>query len=190
MINFQKHLLLIHDLAMKFPNSGSLMTALKDYDKKLKKIKEKQNEIRKYVYQLIGIITDIAYHNPKAYSWSAGILSELIHYIGSKTKQEEIIEKIQKKFKKIPNTGYLDIWLQRVVLSFNYNIDFDEPICKLVNNVNTLKKEGKDISIWNSDWLKPSLQKIISPKLIVDHKELKRVKGLIIQHEEISIFDY
>ena len=90
-VSLQKYLLLIHSLAMQFPNSGSLINALGEFYDRLKN----KNNIN--IYQLISIITDIAYHNPKTYPISAAIISKLISYIGNKENQKIVIEKIRKK---------------------------------------------------------------------------------------------
>ena len=175
-VSLQKDLLLIHNLAMKFPNSGSLMNALgKFYDR----LKNKKNI--KNIYQLISIITDIAYHNPRIYPISAAIISKLVSCINNTKKQKEVIEKIKQKFKKIPNTGHLDIWLQRVVIGFDENISFDEPICKLVANED-------DIPIWKSNWLQENFKQEIKDKIIVNQQELNKVKGVPIKREEFAIF--
>ena len=185
----QNHLLLIHQLSMRFPNSGRLMIALGEFYDKLpgykqntKKQKDKKQSIHiENVYQLISIIVDIAYRNPRTYPVSAAILSHLISCIDDTTEQKAIVEQIVKKFKTIPNTGYLDIWLQRVVIGFDGNIPFKEPICKIVTNTNNR-------SIWNSNWLKNSFKKNISDKDIVDKVELKKLTGKPIERKEFAIF--
>ena len=176
MVPLQKHLLLIHNLAMQFPNSGSLTSALQKFYDRLK-----NKTTMKDIYQLISIVTDISYHNPKTYPSSAAIISKLVSYIDNKKKQKIVIEKVIRKFKKIPNTGHLDIWLQRVVIGFDGSIPFDEPICKLV--ANTSNK-----SIWKSDWLKEDFKKKIRDELIIDQQELNKVKGIPIKREEFMIF--
>ena len=177
MVSLQKHLLLIHSLSIKFPNSGSLKKALENFydriEKRTKKIKD--------VYQLISIIVDIAYHNPGIYHISTPIISQLIKHINKKEDQKNIIDKIRKKFKKIPNTGYLDIWLQRVVIGFDESIPFDEPICKIVANEN-------NISIWDSNWLKETFKKKIKNKIIVNRPKLDKLTGNPIKREEFAIF--
>ena len=174
-VSLQKHLLLIHSLAMQFPNSGSLINALGKFYDRLKN----KNNIN--IYQLISIITDIAYHNPKTYPISAAIVSKLISCIGNKENQKTVIKKIRKKFDKIPNTGHLDIWLQRVAIGFNESIPFDEPICKIVANEN-------DILIWKKNWLKENFRKKIKDKQIVNKEELDKVRGQPIKREEFAIF--
>ena len=185
----QKHLLLIHQLSMRFPNSGSLTKALGQfYDKlKYKKNKRKKQKDKKQsghinsIYQLISIIVDIAYHNPKTYPTSAAILSHLIAYIDNTKEQKLVVEKIMKKFKKIPNTGHLDIWLQRVARGFGKDIDFGEPICKLVD-------KKKDVSIWKSEWLNKKYRLKIKDEMIIDEKELKKIRNKPIERKEFEVF--
>lgn len=71
--NIQKHLLLIHDLALKFPNSGSVVKALQQFYEKVEKIGEIEN-----CRVLISIIVDIAYKNSRTYPIAVAILSKLI----------------------------------------------------------------------------------------------------------------
>ena len=177
MYSLQKHLFLIHDLAIKFPNSGSLKTALgKFYDRI-----EKRTKKPKDIYQLISIIVDIASRNPGTYHISAPIVSQLIKHIDTREDQKNVIEKIRKKFEKIPNTGHLDIWLQRVVIGFDERFSFNEPVCKLV-------ADEDNISIWKKDWLKGNLREKIKDKQIVNKEELNKVRGQPIKREEFSIF--
>ena len=181
--SFQKHLILIHSLSKKFPHSGSLMKALGGFYDKLKN--KSKNNIKDNVYQLISIITDITYHNPRTYSISAAIISELVSFIDEKERQKKVIEKIRKKFTKIPNTGHLDLWLQRVVVGFEENVSFEEPICKLVADEDKISI-WKDI--WKSNWLKESFKTDIKDETIVNQEELDKVRGETIKRGEFEIF--
>ena len=59
--SLQKHLILIHTLSIEFPHSGSLMKALSGFYDRLLNYKDNIKDID----QLISIITDIAYYNPR-----------------------------------------------------------------------------------------------------------------------------
>jgi hypothetical protein len=59
-INLQKHLLVIHSLAQRYPNSGSLAKALNDFMKRIEKLDKTQDDI----VVLVSILTDIALKNP------------------------------------------------------------------------------------------------------------------------------
>ena len=184
----QKHLFIIYHLSTRFPNSGSLLKALGEFYDKLLKYKKtkkqkgkKQSSYSEDIYPLISIIVDIAYRNTRTYPVSSAILSHLISCIDNKKEQKIVIEKTLKKFKTIPNTGHLDIWLQRVTRSFGEKIGFNEPICKLVD-------KEKDVSIWKSEWLNPDYRSEIKDKMIVDEKSLKKIRNKPIERKEFEIF--
>ncbi len=99
----QSHLLLIHQLSEKFPNSGSLRKALDKFFNRVQKIKETKESIR----VLISILIDIAFKNPRTYPIACGILSKFLSLIDDEDEQEEILSQIKIRFGKIPNTGHI-----------------------------------------------------------------------------------
>ncbi len=176
-IGNQKQLLLLLGLAKKYPNSGTLKTQLNLFFKALE-IKPSDN-----IEVLISIITQIAYDNPSVYPVVAAILSKMLSKVESKDGQREIIEKIIRKLSKRPNTGFLQIWLQR----FSYLIDkswisYEEPLCQ--------KVENKEVCIWNSDWIsdKRLLEVLKKPK-IVNRAVLSELAPEITQ-EEVDLFKF
>lgn len=174
--NLQENLLLIHFISQQFPNSGTLNKSLNEFFNRIKNIKEtKQN-----VAVIISILIDIAYKNPKTYPISAAILSKLLNLIQAKEKQKKILLSITKRFKKIPNTGHLQIWLQRITLKIDNQITYEEKLCKKVIDSST--------PIWNSDWLNVELKNIISQEAIVDVKILEEINK-VIESKEVELFD-
>lgn len=173
--DLQKHLLIIHDLCTKFPNCGSLSTALKDFYKKLCKRKKIKNSI----VPLLSIITDIAHKNPRTYQYSAAIISLLLKFEKNDSQKRVLLGKIVNKFKDIPNTGHLDIWLQRVVLGIKGDMEFQESLCKLSNS--------QTIDIWNTSWLQESLKSKIYVSSIVDQDVIANLPETITQ-DEVALF--
>ena len=100
----------------------------------------------------------------------------------TKSEKQEIVKKIRKKFSQIPNTGHLEIWLQRISLPYDSNIDFNESLCQLVLQ--------KNKQIWNNGWISCiDLKKAIDPSKIVDRKELTNTSSqLFISIEEVELF--
>jgi len=172
--NVQKHLLIIHGLASKYPNSGSLIIALKEFYLRLTKegCKIKDN------YPLISIIVDIAYNNPKVYPDCAAILSYFISQIHVQNEKEDIIKKIYKRFNNTPNTGHLQIWLQRISLKFYSNQIYDELLCKALET---------RVDIWISDWLNNEMKEVISACEIIDQKIVDSLPD-VIKSEEFALF--
>lgn len=173
--DIQKHLLIIHTLARQYPNSGSLITALTAFYHKIRG----QKKSIAHVEPLLGIIVDIAQKNPRAYPNCAAIISFLISKVKYKKKKIELIEKIHQKFHMIPNTGHLEIWLQRISLQFGKKFTYNEKLCNKVTN-NKLK-------LWDSDWLNNNLVKLINEFNIIDSKELASLPE-IVDIEEVDLF--
>lgn len=177
--DLQKYLLFIHDFSYKYPNSGSLDIALGDFFTRIKKYKK---DSRNDIYVLITILVDIMFRNPRTYPIGSAILSKLISLIQHDDEKIKILKSILCKFRNLPNIGYLEIWIQRIVLKTNTinEITFEELICKKLNDTN--------ISLWNSDWLNNNkLKQILSNCPIVEQKIIENMDE-VIEEEEYSPF--
>jgi RNA-directed DNA polymerase len=183
--NLQQELLRIHQLSLKFPNSGSLVKALSKYSKKSFKLSQKAKK------PLIAIVVDILFRNPKCYPNGMHILSSLIKGLKLKDK-ESLLQKINAKFEKIPTTGYYEIWLQRLASKIDLkNKDnlFKEELCLMVQDetANTKKKRSND-SLWNSTWVNDKkLKKIIEKTPLVSQETMEKLPE-VIEYEEVNIF--
>ena len=183
-----KYFLRIYEHSTQFPNSGNILTVMGSFYSDFKRIKIKEDpEI------IISILTEIAINNPKIYPVFAAYISKLLTSIKDDNKKEEIIKKIKKKFSKIPNIGYMEIWLQRITLSFKED-GYTEKLCKLVNNEEIDK-------LWNfPENIRNIILKNITSKdkkniknklenLIIDEKEFKKIKkNKIIDESEFNVF--
>lgn len=125
---------------------------------------------------LISIVTDIAFKNPRTYSSTAAILSVLIASLG-KEKRIDVINKIVQKFDLLPNTGHIELWLQRITIHFDKEKPYDETLCKRVLDHN--------VTVWNSEWLDPNckLRDIISETKFVNHELIDEIDPIIDQNE-------
>lgn len=173
----QAHLLLIHQLADKFPNSGSLRKSL---DKFFNRVKE-LDEIKENITVIISILIDIAFRNPRTYPIACGILSKLLSLIEDDAERDDILDKIREKFTKIPNTGHIKIWLQRVTIKIDRDEEYEETLCKRVND--------DSIKIWNSDWLNQDIIDLIDDAEIIDEDTIDAIDK-VIESDEIQLFDY
>jgi len=165
--SLQKHLFIIHDHAHEHPNAGSLVVALSDFHKRLTRQKNLTQ-----VMPLIAIVADIAYRNPRTYAICAAILSKLMSFLESVDVKRVVAEKIKARFEQIPNTGHMQIWIQRVTHPLAQDIAYEESICKLVT--------GEAVALWNCEWIRgKALKGAISSKTIVDHKKLANMEPII-----------
>jgi hypothetical protein len=170
--NLQEKLLIIHNHSVNFPNSGSVIIELS----KINSVLATLRVMSKYtdVNVLLAIVVDIAYYNPRSYPICFSIISNLLAFTSNDDEKQKIVNKIKEKFGNIPNTGYMEIWLQRI--SLPYRIDFSESICKLVN--------GENISLWNTKWISSKILKTsMATKNIVDYKYLEKISPRISQNE-------
>ena len=80
----------------------------------------------------------------------------------------------------MPNTGHMEIWLQRVSHSFAPDTDFAEPLCKLIDN--------ESERIWNSDWIAgQDLLKALNANKIVDRGKLEEMSP-VVSVAEVALF--
>lgn len=173
--SLQKHLFIIHDHAHEHPNAGSLVVALSDFHKRLTRQKNLNQ-----VMPLIAIVADIAYRNPRTYAICAAILSKLMSCLESPDEKCAVAEKIKARFEQIPNTGHMQIWIQRVTYPLSQDIFYEEPICKVVT--------GEKIELWNCDWISgKALKEAISPANIIDRDKLTGM-GPVITAGEVELF--
>lgn len=174
--SLQHQLLIIRDHAIRFPNSGSLMSPLHEFHKSILD----PNNVTERPVPLIAIVTDIAVRNPRTYSTCAAILSALLQLVDSTEEKKDIVNKIRTKFRSIPNTGLMEIWLQRVTYPFDRSIDFGESVCKLVG--------GEKLILWNSDWISDErLKLVLNADAIVNRQSLSELDA-IIAPSEVELF--
>lgn len=180
--DLQKHLICIHDLSYKHPNSGSLDKALNKFFNRIEHINKIWGD-RDSILVLVSIVVDIAYRNPKVYPISFAILSKLLSLIKSRNDKEQVLKDIIERFKNIPNIGFLEIWLQRLTLKIEDNISFRELLCKKVTD------ENNSVSLWNSEWILQTnkLHEVISNTAIID-KEIIAKMNQVIQNSEVKLF--
>lgn len=176
--DLQKQLLLLHDLSLQFPHSGTLEKELQKFLKKVSRRRIEEKDIR----ILISIVVDIAYNNPRVYPVSSAILSRLLDKVENQDLKIDLIAKTRKKYSELPNTEYLDLWLQRVTIKTDPDIKYKGSLCKLVH--------GESEPIWNLSWLneKSKLRTLIEGAQLLDKKVLEKLSASI-EVNEVSAFD-
>jgi len=110
----------------------------------------------------------LAYNNSRLYPLVTGSISYLITKIKDEESQKEIIIKIKNKFDQLPNTDYLDVWLQRLTLKIDIDVTYSSKLCEKVND--------NGVCIWDSDWLNPKFKNLIEQTLIVDNEKIKNLE--------------
>jgi hypothetical protein len=175
--DIQKHLLVIHAHGVDYPNAGSLVVALARFHERLSKTKKLRNPV-----PLISIAVDIAYSSPRTFPVCAAIISKVLRAVKTKKERIRLIKKIHTKLSQLPNTGHMEVWLQRISYPYNSGIAFEEGLCQLV--------DGDEVRIWNNDWISSrKLLAALDPRSIVDERKLKLLKPVVMP-AEIRVFAY
>lgn len=174
----QQELLYILCLSKKYPNSGTISKLLTIF---FKRISEK-GKILENVEVLSAIVVEIAMNSPKVYSLAVSIISNLIDYLDTTEKRETMAKNICNKFSRLPNIGYLQLWMQRITFQMSTSMGYTEPLCKIVEN-------KPDVQIWNNEWLKDEYTSGF-PLYSMCTNWIRDRFTPIINIDEVSIFDY
>ncbi|MCL2416859.1 MAG: RNA-directed DNA polymerase [Bacteroidales bacterium] len=179
--SLQKQLFLIHSLAEKHPNSGSLATALTRFlEEKIYPLRLFQESENSKI--LVSILADIAYRNPRTYPVITAILSKILSLETNPETVAEILDSIEKKFDKIPNVGHLQVWLQRLTIKTERKKDYTEKLCQKVID--------RDVDIWNIDWIQQQpIREEFANNSIVNEDQIEAIPQ-VVEPDEIKIFGY
>jgi hypothetical protein len=171
-------MLAIHEHANLYPNSGSVVKALSAVQKRI----AKKPPPLMHTQVLIAIVADITLHNPRCTAVCAAILSQLLQNVESQSSKLTMLGKILGKFDRVPNTGHMQIWLQRISQPIATDIPYREPLCQLVS--------GEPIALWENDWITNiQLAQACNPQEILDRESMKSL-SMVIDASEFKIFGY
>lgn len=211
---FQKHLLFIYEFSKRFPNSGQLVTQLEAFSKRVeeqlstktisydevsinletgettkeKKTKERKGHLWENISAMVAISVEIAASNLRAANNALKIATQLLSDMRSEDQQKkkEIIGLIYKKLYRIPNSAFLQVWLQNITHTtddWSAGDIYDMPLCKVVAE--------QPVTLWNNSWLIPKIASRFPQDCIVDRESLAKTGQVITfkakrQYDEIE----
>ncbi len=174
-VSLQKHLLIIHAHGIDYPNAGSLLTPLNDYLQRLSRFKRPMNP-----RALISIAVDIAYNSPRTFPVCAAIVSRLLPTLGTDEERTQVLKTVYGKLSRLPNTGLMDVWLQRIGHFYDFHPDYAENLCRLTTEKKTV--------LWNNDWITAkALKDTITPARVFDKVAFKAMKP-VVPLSEVEMF--
>ena len=199
---FQKHLLFIYEFSKRFPNSGQLVTQLEAFSKRVeeqlstktisyeeisidletgettneKKTKERKGHLWENISAMVAISVEIAANNLRAANNALKIASQLLSDMRpeDQQKKKEIIGLIYKKLYRIPNSAFLQVWLQNITHTtddWSAGDIYDMPLCKVVAE--------QPVLLWNNNWLIPEITSTFPQDSIVDRETLAKTGQVI-----------
>ncbi|MFK4893795.1 RNA-directed DNA polymerase [Lactococcus petauri] len=210
----QKHLFIIKMFADKYPNSGQLIGALSEFEKRVQDFEYKDFESTgTQIDVLISVLVDIIKNNPKITEHGLKLLSvllEKINYqlsfsemwdsIGSGTvvltdfaRKVSLLDRINKKVLSNNSNDYLEIWSQRLVIR---NLEDESELINayVEKNNNELTKLCVAVvkyeecePIFNQDWLR---DKYKIDETIFINKEVIASLSEVISNTEINDSEY
>lgn len=199
---FQKHLLFIYEFSKRFPNSGQLVTQLEAFSKRVeeqlstktitfeeesinletgettkeKKTKERKGHLWENISAMVAISIEIAANNLRAANNALKIASQLLSDMRpeDQQKKKDIIELIYKKLIRIPNSAFLQVWVQNITHTtddWSGGEVYDMPLCKVVAK--------QPVLLWNNQWLIPEIASTFPQNSVVDRETLAKTGQII-----------
>jgi hypothetical protein len=181
--HLQKEALRIYQLSKKYPNAGLIKRELSSYYDTISRLKSKEYENVDFEV-LISIFAMIARTSPGTINWASAIISQLLSKIVTKNERERLVRDIHKKFESIPNTGIIDIWLQRISIVPGIDINYKDPLTEAA----LLKI--KVSKLWECSWLNADVIKVLDSMNISNLKEEIDANNIppIVSRKEVELF--
>lgn len=177
MSNLQQEALYIHQFSKSYPNCGTLLKILTIFASRL----ELKLDICGDVYVLISIFTDIAMCSPKSYKIVLSIISQLINQITTTKERVRVVKDIYAKFQRFLDIGEIQIWMQRITYQMPETVDYNEDICRIVNN-------EPGVELWNNDWVDDAYKKDF-PQYAICTDWIRDSFTPVIDIDEVSLFE-
>lgn len=171
----QKQLLIIHDFCVKNAGAGAQKFLLSEFIKVLENNSSAKRLARENSNVLVAILMDIGAISPNVFPAVATASSMILNNLG-RQQQRELFPLILEKTRRIPNNGYLEIWLQRIAIANKMEFRSAEVMCQL------LEPDGK--SIWNFSWIEAEdTRNSLKGYSIIEHIEIDTLKPYIERSE-------
>ena len=215
--SIQKHLIIIKLFSDKFPNSGQLINAILEFENRIKKLKyDDFTKLGTDIITLIAIVFNIIDNNPKIIEVGVKLLSRLFSKIGNDNDKVNLLCKIyfnedveasklfEQKLRIIniilnkistkSTNHYLEIWLQRLVVTAiserscyieEYVRQSNDKMVLLANAI--IRGDSSYTKLFNEAWIKEEYQ--IKWDEFINITKINSLKS-IISESELKIMDY
>lgn len=170
--SWHERLFVLHRFSKIHPNSGGLAKEMQKFYEDII-----QSHVDENIKMMIAVVCDIAVNNPKTYPITMALMSFLLEKM-TNADVEDVLSKLLQRFKQIPNTGFLQIWLQRAALNHVCH-DYSEKICRIVM--------GENEVLWNSAILKKEFRPLLNSSKLIDKANLSDAPA-IISPKEVALF--
>lgn len=156
----------------KYPNSGQALSLLDEIIDVINSLEDRPT----YYRQIISIIVDLMLSNPRNYAKCSAMLSKLLDLLETQ-EALSIIDDIIKKNSTRPYSDYLELWLQRITISYEKDRQFNSRICS--------KVVDSQVNVWNTEWIPSGY--LFDETLLINTELISRIDR-VIPKEVVSCF--
>lgn len=150
---------------------------------------ERKGHLWENISTMVAIAVEIAAKNLRVANNALKIASQMLADMREEDacKKKEIIDRIYEKLIRVPNSAFLQVWLQNITHTtddWSVSEVYNMPLCKVVAN--------QPVTLWNNSWLLPEIAEKFPQNSIVDREVLAKTGQVITfkakrQYDE---FDY
>ena len=180
--SLQKQLMIIHAFSMEFPNSGSVIRLLREAFLRLE-ASTQIGTFREDPEILIAIVLDLILKTPGAYDTLISMLSVLIANLKERAQQEEICRRVLARLNELPQSGYLEVWIQyllrRMKLEEATSRPWENKLCLFPDE----GTDGSTLNLWDNSWLDTKYTKDFPMQSLYDAQWLQQHTGPIPSQE-------
>lgn len=202
----------IFEFSKRFPNSGQLVAQLEAFSKRIetflssKKTITTESEVLNLetdeitkeaetsvvdcrlwenISTMVAIAVEIAANNVRVAPNALKVASQMLADMRKKDadKHKHLIGLIYNKLRHIPNSAFLQVWLQNITHvtdDWTKGELYDMPLCKVVAK--------QPVMLWNNDWLLPGIASALPMDGIVNRETLAKA-GLVITFKAKRQYD-
>ncbi|HUQ85086.1 MAG TPA: RNA-directed DNA polymerase [Candidatus Limnocylindrales bacterium] len=170
----RNELLTIYSIGTSHPNCGAVNIRLMRLNDTVRVTLLRNNYI-----EIISILINIAYENPRSFPIVAVLISKAIDKRAHESKKE-VLDKLLRKINLLPNSGLLEIWLQRIAIKHSIYFLFEEKLCR--------NATGENLELFSSKWELPAdLKKLLDDAKYIDYESIKNLDA-VIDRKEVELF--
>ncbi len=172
----QKELLIIHRFSSEVPGSGATKFLIREFLDRLERRLPRNSWKIENPTVLSAILLDIAAKTPAVFPAVATTISKIMLYLDT-TDREDLFKLVERRTKRIPHNGYMEIWLQRIAHPNFIEFLSMEPMCNLVLNEDSP-------SLWENGWVGDQpFREALDKFSIIDRTALENLPPDIQSHE-------
>ena len=150
---------------------------------------ERKGHLWENISSMVAIAVEIAAKNLRVANNALKIASQILADMHKEDayKKKEIIDHIYEKLIRIPNSAFLQVWLQNITHTtddWSVSEVYNMPLCKVVAN--------QPVTLWNNSWLLPEITDKFPQNSIVDREVLAKTGQVITfkSKRQYDEFDY